>query len=359
MSTIAPPQPMIAPAPVPVMVPLASLPLRRITVDEYERLGDSGVLDDAERIELIDGYLVAKREKLRALLRNQSSPPRGGRLSAPGRTWHSVDPIRIPEYNEPEPDVAIIRGFNNDYRHHHPGPSDVGLAVEVSDQTLDLDRGQKLAAYATAGIPVYWIVNLVERQVEVTPARFQRLSSGAWITSPARPCPSSSMASTAAISRRRHPALTADRGESGHMPGRLAVDVVILHENTAKVSGSPLRTEPRLACWITLRNDVGHQELPRMSTRETLRTTLLNLLEEEMGESVPHLDGRPGPARIPQSRLGGRGRAGDADRARVPVRLATEELAGVKRVGDLLDLMEAKLAVRPEGDGVLAASPAG
>ena len=75
--------------------------------------------------------------------------------------------MRIPDYDEPEPDVAIVRGSDADYRHRVPTPADVALLVEVSDSTLDQDRGKKLEAYARAGIPVYWIVNLVDRQVEV------------------------------------------------------------------------------------------------------------------------------------------------------------------------------------------------
>ena len=91
----------------------------------------------------------------------------GGPARLPDGSPGTEQPIRIPAYDEPEPDVAVVRGSNEDYRHRHPGPADVGLLVEVSLTTLDLDRGQKLAAYATAGIPIYWIVNLVDRQVEV------------------------------------------------------------------------------------------------------------------------------------------------------------------------------------------------
>jgi hypothetical protein len=75
--------------------------------------------------------------------------------------------VRIPAYDEPEPDVSVVRGIPEDYRQRHPGPGEVGLVVEVSLTTLDLDRGQKLSDYATHGIPVYWIINLVDLQIEV------------------------------------------------------------------------------------------------------------------------------------------------------------------------------------------------
>ncbi len=89
-----------------------------------------------------------------------------GRLPA-GWLARQEQPVRIPAYNEPEPDVSIVRGIIADYRHRSPGPGDVALLVEVSDSSLGQDRGVKLAAFATDGIPVYWIVNLVDRQVEV------------------------------------------------------------------------------------------------------------------------------------------------------------------------------------------------
>lgn len=168
MSTIAPPQPMVAPAPMPVMLPLTSLPLRRITVDEYERIGEAGVLSDPERIELIDGYLVTKMAKGpgHRFSTAEVHQTLTGRLPA-GWFADREAPVSIPAYDAPEPDVAVIRGKNTDYRRRIPTAADVAMLVEVSQTSLDLDRGQKLAAYATAGIPVYWIINLVDRQVEV------------------------------------------------------------------------------------------------------------------------------------------------------------------------------------------------
>ena len=75
--------------------------------------------------------------------------------------------MRIPTFDEPEPDIAIVRGSDADYRRRIPTAVDVALLVEVSESTLSQDRGKKRTAYARAGISVYWIVNLVARQVEV------------------------------------------------------------------------------------------------------------------------------------------------------------------------------------------------
>ena len=140
----------------------------RITVEEYDRIIDAGVLEDPGRVELIDGYMVDKMSKNAAhrWTTKEVLKALDSRLPA-GWTSQKEDPVRIPDYDEPEPDVAIIRGTDADYETRLPEAADVGLLVEVSDTTLNQDRGKKLLAYARGKIPIYWIVNLVDRQVEV------------------------------------------------------------------------------------------------------------------------------------------------------------------------------------------------
>jgi len=141
---------------------------RRITIDEYERIIQAAALDDPDRVELIDGYLVDKMGKSaehgyatkKTLMALEA-------LLLDGWTWRSEQPVRIPNHDEPEPDVTIVRGTDEDYEHRLPGPNDVGLLIEVSLATLDRDRNEKLSAYARGGIRVYWIINLVDRQIEV------------------------------------------------------------------------------------------------------------------------------------------------------------------------------------------------
>jgi len=142
--------------------------LRRITVDEYERIIRAGALNDPDRVELIDGYLVHKMGKsaehgfsTKKLIKALEA------MLPPGLTWRSEQPVRIPDFDEPEPDVTIVRGTDEDYEHRIPGPDDVRLLIEIGLTTLDRDRREKLAASARGGIPVYWIVNLVDRQIEV------------------------------------------------------------------------------------------------------------------------------------------------------------------------------------------------
>ncbi len=78
----------------------------------------------------------------------------------------SQNPIRIPvSDSEPEPD--LVWAVRRSYADRHPEPHEVLLVVEVADTLLPVDRGEKLTVYAEAGIPEYWIVNLLDRQIEV------------------------------------------------------------------------------------------------------------------------------------------------------------------------------------------------
>ena len=80
----------------------------------------------------------------------------------------AAKPIRLPnQTSKPEPDRCVVRGTIRDYEGHHPGPGDIALLVEVADSSLADDRELAIEVYGPAGIPVYWIVNLVHRQVEV------------------------------------------------------------------------------------------------------------------------------------------------------------------------------------------------
>ncbi len=164
MATVAPTQSKTSSPP-----PSRTPPLHRITVDDYERIIASGALEDPGRVELIDGYMVDKIGKNNAehgYATKQTIKALDNRLPA-GWTSRKEEPVRIPAFDEPEPDIAIVRGSDADYRHRIPEPADVALLVEVSETTLYQDRGTKWTAYARAKIPVYWIINLVAPQVEV------------------------------------------------------------------------------------------------------------------------------------------------------------------------------------------------
>jgi Uma2 family endonuclease len=139
-----------------------------VTVDQYERMIDAGTIGEDDAVELIEGRLVPKMTK------------KPDHMSASGRArraiervlpsgWHArvEGPVRIPSRDsEPEPDLAVVRGEIDDYEDRHPDPRDVALVVEIAKSSLADDR--KLAAtYGGGGIPIYWIINLVHRQLEV------------------------------------------------------------------------------------------------------------------------------------------------------------------------------------------------
>jgi Uma2 family endonuclease len=142
------------------------LPRHLWTVEEYHRMGESGLLDDA-RVELIEGEIIemvpigdahaAVSNRLNRLLV----------LAVGDRGIVAVgNPVRLSPRTEPQPDFSVLRP-RADYQTRGPRPEDVMLAVEVSDTTLRQDRRVKLALYARAGIPEFWIVNLEVGEIEV------------------------------------------------------------------------------------------------------------------------------------------------------------------------------------------------
>ena len=145
-------------------------PLYQMTVEKYEAMVASGIFSRNDRLHLISGYLVAKMTQ---------NPPHcvadelcGADLAriVPADRYHirGAKPIRLPgRASEPEPDRSVVRGAIRDYENRHPGPEDIALVVEVADSSLAGDRQMATQVYGPAGIPIYWIVNLVQRQVEV------------------------------------------------------------------------------------------------------------------------------------------------------------------------------------------------
>ncbi len=140
---------------------------RRFSVPEYHRLTEIGVLTEDDNLELIEGYLVLKMSR---------NPPHDGTIQLVSDTTGSALPagwcVRIQSAvtladSEPEPDIVVARGTKRTYLVCHPGPADIGTLIEVADSTLAGDRLDKGRIYARAKVPIYWIVNLIDRQIEV------------------------------------------------------------------------------------------------------------------------------------------------------------------------------------------------
>ena len=130
-------------------------------------MGEAGILNPGERVELIDGEVVAM-------------PPIGSQHAgnvdyfsevfaryAPGR-FHvrTQNPIHLDDRSEPQPDVALVRRRDDYYTGSHPTPVDVLLVIEVADSTLEYDREVKAHLYGRAGIPETWVKNLPEDCIE-------------------------------------------------------------------------------------------------------------------------------------------------------------------------------------------------
>ncbi|MCC7370070.1 MAG: Uma2 family endonuclease [Chloroflexi bacterium] len=144
------------------------LPHHRFTVDEYHRMAEVGILREDDRVELIDGEIIAVppigsghagtledlADRMRATL------PAGFRV-------RMQNPIVLYDEAESQPDLAIAPVRDDNYRRGHPRDADVMLVVEVADTSLAYDRHTKAPMYARAGIPELWIVNLVGRVVEI------------------------------------------------------------------------------------------------------------------------------------------------------------------------------------------------
>ncbi len=141
---------------------------RMITTTEYHQMADAGILTAEERVELIYGdILVMSPVGSRHFACVNRMSRMFNRMLGDQVITSVQGPVRLNDFSEPEPDIALLRPTDNFYADRLPGASDVMLVVEVSDSTLEKDREIKLPLYAKAGIPEVWIVNLHLNQLEV------------------------------------------------------------------------------------------------------------------------------------------------------------------------------------------------
>ncbi len=138
----------------------------RFTVDQYQRMIESGVLKADDRVELVAGYLVEK------VPHNPLHDGTVGRINRrlmrllPEEWLLRVQSAIVVRDSQPEPDLAIVRGPEETYFTRHPGAQDIALLIEVADSSLLDDRREKGLIYARARIAPYWIVNVNERCIE-------------------------------------------------------------------------------------------------------------------------------------------------------------------------------------------------
>ncbi len=139
----------------------------RFTVQSYNQMHQTGILTEAERVELIDGEVreMSPIDPIHAATVNRLNHQLGDKTS--GKVIISVqNPIRLDAYNEPQPDLAVLRWDDDFYEQRHPMPQDVLIAIEVANTSLVYDRKEKLPRYAAANIPEVWLINIGRKTVE-------------------------------------------------------------------------------------------------------------------------------------------------------------------------------------------------
>lgn len=140
----------------------------KLTADQYQRMGEAGILSEDDRVELLEGELYEMAPI--GDWHNAGTDRLNWRLSLGigGRGIVRVQgSFRLSPDAEPEPDILVLRFRDDFYRSAPAGPQDVMLLVEVADTTLTYDRDFKLPLYARAGIPEVWIVNRAAMRIEV------------------------------------------------------------------------------------------------------------------------------------------------------------------------------------------------
>lgn len=153
--------------PKPTVFPVPPMPVYRFTVEQYHNMIERGIFTENDRVELLEGWITPKMTH---------NPPHDccvllaqtellDRL--PTDCVLRVQSAITTRDSEPEPDLAIARGPARRYARAHPKPADISLLIEVADATLEADRNEKGRLYARARIVAYWIINLIDEQIEV------------------------------------------------------------------------------------------------------------------------------------------------------------------------------------------------
>jgi len=141
------------------------LTLRRWKRTEYERLVELGVFD-REAVELLGGQLIVAEPQHTYHAVGVGKSADAVKMTLPSGWIVRVQaPIALDDESVPEPDIAVVRGSHDDYLESHPQRP--ALVIEVAESSLRLDRRDKGSLYARAGLADYWIVNVVDRVVEV------------------------------------------------------------------------------------------------------------------------------------------------------------------------------------------------
>ena len=134
---------------------------RLFTVHEYHRMVDAGILTEDDRVELIHGEILAM---------SPIGPPHNGAILRATQSLVRIageraivgvqGSIRLDEYDEPQPDLYLLRPRDDFYSSSHAGPADIFLIIEVADSSLEYDQGLKMHLYAETRVPEYWVADI-------------------------------------------------------------------------------------------------------------------------------------------------------------------------------------------------------
>ncbi|MBL1208360.1 MAG: Uma2 family endonuclease [Geminocystis sp. GBBB08] len=144
-----------------------SLPLRLLTVREYNLMAEVGILTHQEKVELINGQIITMSPQGSF---HAAAITRTNRLFTKDFNQVLIRlqlPIIVNDFSQPEPDIAIVKYDSLDYDDRHPNATEVYLIIEIADTTLKTDLEVKRQLYASANIPEYWVLDLKQRQLYV------------------------------------------------------------------------------------------------------------------------------------------------------------------------------------------------
>ena len=139
----------------------------RLSLDDYERMADAGILTRESHVELIEGMIVdmAPIGSRHAGVVDQILRLIAGQLTS--AMLRVQNPVRLGKYSEPEPDIAILKPRKDYYKKSHPQADDVLLIIEVADTSIEYDRKIKIPLYAEHGVSEVWLVDLNLEQIEI------------------------------------------------------------------------------------------------------------------------------------------------------------------------------------------------
>jgi len=142
------------------------LPRHRLTVLEYHRMGELGLLAPDARVELIDGEII---DMAPIGSRHASVVDRLARILFAAVGERAIvrvqNPVHLGDRSEPEPDLALVKWREDYYRDSHPAAADVLLMIEVAESTQRYDRSVKAPLYARHAVPEFWVIDLENKLV--------------------------------------------------------------------------------------------------------------------------------------------------------------------------------------------------